>query len=317
MNDDETYRPGWRTIAGTIALGGVMLVAVLVLLGGQTSTILSAVGASIPSGDGGASGGGSTRVPGGDGSGGDATEPGGDEIADAAAAPPELLIIRTGSLELEVGDLPAAVDEARRQVAAAGGYIDSSEESAAGGEAGASVVYRVPADHWDATVAAIRGVATEVRHATVHTEAVTEQVVDLGARIANLRTTEAALQEIMNQATKIPEVLEVQAELTGVRGEIEQLDAHKENLENRAAYGSLAVTFRLPATPVTQEVQQGWDPATDVDRATGLLIGLGQTLTTAGIWLAIVGLPMFVAIVVVWRAVRLVSRRATGRAEST
>ncbi|HET9457061.1 MAG TPA: DUF4349 domain-containing protein, partial [Candidatus Limnocylindrales bacterium] len=173
-----------------------------------------------------------------------------------------------------------------------------------------------PADRWDAAVAAIRGVADEVRHAAVQTEAVTAEVVDLGARIANLRASEAALQSIMVQATTIPSVLEVQEELTAVRGEIERLVAQKESLEERAAYGTLTVEFRLPATPVVEEVRRGWDPAADVDQATGSLIGLGQTLATIGIWVGIVGLPILLAFAlsaaVAWRLFRLVRPADSG-----
>ena len=113
----------------------------------------------------------------------------------------------------------------------------------------------------------MRGVAAEVRHLEVETQAVTNQVVDLSARIANLRTTEAALQAIMAQAAKIPEVLEVQGKLTEVRGEIERLTAQKVNLEGQAAFGTLAVAFVLPVTPVVEEVRAGWDPAADADAA--------------------------------------------------
>jgi hypothetical protein len=86
-------------------------------------------------------------------------------------------------------------------------------------------------------------------------------VIDLGARITNLRATEAALQKIMEQATKIPDVLDVQSKLTEVRGEIERLVAQKLHLEDQAAYGTLVVTFVLPVQPVVEEVKAGWDPA--------------------------------------------------------
>ena len=49
----------------------------------------------------------------------------------------------------------------------------------------------------------------------------TGQVVDLEARIRNLRASETALQGIAAKAIKISDVLEVQAQLTAVRGEIE------------------------------------------------------------------------------------------------
>jgi hypothetical protein len=139
---------------------------------------------------------------------------------------------------------------------------------------------------------------------------VTGQVVDLGARISNLRATEAALQAIMARATKISDVLDVQKQLTATRGEIERLVADKTQLEGRAAYGSLKVTFNLPTPPAVVKAQKGWDPATDVDRATGKLIGIGQRATSAGIFLAIVGLPVLIGggllLLVAWQLYRMV-----------
>jgi hypothetical protein len=311
--DDERYRPGLGTIAVVLIAGALVVVGALAMTGGQVSTILSNVGAAVTSGE-------SADGPVGNSS-GDADEPadggqgsaGGGQIAAAAPVPPDLLIIRTGELELEVADLPAAVAAARRIVADAGGYVSASEESAAGDDATASVVYRIPADGWDDAMASLRGLAHEVRHATVGTEAVTSEVIDLDARITNLRASEAALQKIMDQATRIADVLEVQAELTTVRGEIERLVAQKQSLEERAAFGTLTVVFRLPAAPVTEEVKRGWDPAADADRATATIVGVGQNVASAGIWLGIVGLPILlvaaVAAVVGWRIGRVVWRR--------
>jgi hypothetical protein len=172
----------------------------------------------------------------------------------------------------------------------------------------------VPADRWDEALDGIRGLAAHVRQLQVETEAVTGQVVDLGARITNLRASEAALQKIMGQAAKISDVLSVQGELTKVREEIERLVAEKALLEERAAFGTLTVTYNLPATPAVQEVRRGWDPATDADRATGTLIGIGQSATSIAIWLGIVGLPLLViaaiALAIAWRLGRFIARRA-------
>ena len=247
----------------------------------------------------------------------------GKQIADAAgaAAPPELLIIRTGQLEIEVTDLATAVATARTRVLAVGGYVSASDETAADGQANASAVYRVPADRWDEALDGIRGLASQVRAQQVETEAVTAQVVDLGARITNLRASEAALQGIMGQATKISDVLAVQTELTTVRGEIERLVAEKTLLEERAAYGTLTVVFSLPATPAIEEVRRGWDPATDADRATGTLISLGQAAASGAIWLGIVGLPLaivgMILVFLAWRIGRLVTRRAAAETGPT
>jgi hypothetical protein len=303
-SERRTHWVAYLAIALIVGVAG--LGASLALLGGQSSTILSKVGASITTGDvTGTSRDDVTDPPTG-------TDQGGP-IADAAAKRPELLIIRTGQLEVEVADLESAVRDASARVSSVGGYVSGSEESAEGDDARASVTYRIPADRWDEAVSAIRGLATAVRHVQVETEAVTNQVVDLGARISNLRATEAALQKIMVSASTISDVLKVQDQLTQVRGEIEQLVAEKSQLEERAAFGTLTVVFGLPASPVAEEVRRGWDPTSDVDRATGTLIGIGQGATSAAIWFGIVALPLggalLVAVAVAWR----LSRRFGGR----
>jgi hypothetical protein len=304
--DGETKRDytAWAILGAVILL---VLIIGSVFLGGQTSTILSAVGSSI--GDHTGNDGSGVDTTAGDPAANTGGSTGGPVVADAAAAPPAQLIVRTGTLELEVASLSSTVAAAGNVVSAAGGYVSGSEESAAGDDARASVEYRIPAAAWDATLAGIRGVATSVLHQQVGTEEVTGQVVDLGARIANLRATEAALQAIMARATKISDVLDVQKQLTATRGEIERLVADKTQLEGRAAYGSLKVTFNLPAPAAVTTAAKGWDPATDVDRATGRLISIGQALTSLAIFFGIVGLPLLVGgsvfVALAWQLYRL------------
>jgi hypothetical protein len=119
----------------------------------------------------------------------------------------------------------------------------------------------------------------------------------------------------MVKSTGIRDVLDVQAKLTDVRGQIEQLVAEKTTLEGRAAFGTLTVVFNLPATPAAEEARRGWDPATDIDKATGALLGLGQATATVGIWLGIVGLPLLLVIAItaaiVWRARRVMAGRGS------
>jgi len=303
---DEPWYHRQNPLIAIAVIVAILILGTLIFGGSQSSTILSTVGAAIPDRPGNVGSGVDTTT---DDQGAGTGDSNGSTVADAAARPPTLLIVRTGTLELEVTSLGSTVTAAGNLVTAAGGYVSGSDESAAGDDASASVVYRIPAAAWDATLTGIRGLATKVRHQQVDTEEVTGQVVDLGARITNLRATEAALQAIMARATKISDVLDVQKELTATRGEIERLMAEKTQLEGRAAYGSLKVIFNLPAPAAVTTAAKGWDPATDVDRATGKLIAIGQWATSAGIFLGIVGLPVLIGgallLTVAWQVVRL------------
>jgi hypothetical protein len=225
------------------------------------------------------------------------------------AVRPELLVIKTGSLELQVEAIDAAVSTAEVKITALGGYVAGSEQVGEGEGVSATITYRIPADQWGPALKALRELAIKVVTERTGTEDVTGQVVDLRARIANLQATERALQGIMTQATKISDVLAVQAELTQVRGQIEEATAQRQHLEEQAAYSTLSVRFGLEPEPAIAVAQDKFDPKSEVDRATASLVEILQGLATAGIWFGIVWLPILLVLGVVGLGVWLVVRR--------
>jgi hypothetical protein len=138
--------------------------------------------------------------------------------------------------------------------------------------------------------------ATKVISGETHTEDVTAQVVDLRAGIVNLRVTEAALQAIMAKATKTSDVLDVQAELTTVRGQIEEATAQQQHLQDQAAFSTLTATFGLRPVAAVVATQNQFDPQSEVDKATARLVRVVQRGVTAGIWFAIVWLPILLGL---------------------
>ena len=216
-------------------------------------------------------------------------------------------IVRTGSLQLDVKDVKTSLNAARDAITGMGGYIGASQQSNDGTSIVATVTYRIPESRWEEALAALRSLGDEVGEKTDAAE-VTNQIVDLAARIRNLQASETALVRHAADSAKISDLLEVESRLTDVRGQIEQLTAQQKNLENQAAYGTLAVTFGTEVAAVQKAAAQ-WDPKTEVDRAGASLIGFLQTLTTAGIWFAIVWLPMLIALTIVLGIGLVIARR--------
>lgn len=259
---------------------------------------------------------GAASAPGGgggrDASGGEAPAPSAAPFApndgDTAVLVDDAKIIRTGSLQLQVANVDDAIGKARLAVAGLGGYIGSSQISSDGDEKVATVTYRIPSDRWDDALETLRGLATKVLYEQTDAVEVTSQIVDLDARITNLRASERALQAIAEQATRISDVLEVQARLSEVRGEIERLVAQKTSLEDQVGYGTLTVTFGVDVVAVTQAVEK-WDVNDEVDRATASLVDLLQGVASAGIWFAIVWLPILVVLGVLAIVALVILRR--------
>jgi hypothetical protein len=231
-----------------------------------------------------------------------------------AVAQDELLVVYTGSLELVVDDLQAALAKAKTAVLATGGYIGASQESDNGDRPVAVITYRIPASRWEDALGSLRGIAAKVAGEQTQAAEVGGQMTDLAARIRNLRASEEVLVDIAKGTGKVSDLLEVQARISDVRGQIEQLEGQRARLADQAAYGTLVATFGTEIVQV-QEVAAGWDPKQDVDGATATLVGAGQAIVSALIWFAIVWLPVLAVLGVLafvgYKAARAIGRRMT------
>jgi len=156
-------------------------------------------------------------------------------------------IIRTATLQLVPKDFDAARAAVDRIVANAGGYLGRVVVSGARptGRALAATV-NVPAARLDEAVSALRALGDVVQESQNATD-VSEQLVDLEARLANSRNTERRMNELLRTRTgKLSEVLEAEREVARVREEIERLDAQRRNLDDRVTYSAITVQFDEP-----------------------------------------------------------------------
>ncbi len=214
-------------------------------------------------------------------------------------------------MSLDVTDVPSAVRAARDAIVALGGYVGASSTSNLGDRPSAQITYRIPVDRWEQALDDLRtlgGLTSKVVNEQTNAIEVTSQIVDLDARIANLRASETALQAIAAQANKVSDVLEVQARLTETRGQIESLDAQRKDLNDRAAYSELSVDFNVPVVAVTAATS-GWDPAAIVDSALATSVSVVQGVATAAIWFVIVWLPILVVLGLISLVVVTIARR--------
>ena len=228
------------------------------------------------------------------------------------------LIIKTGQLDLQVSDPEGASAQANGVVTAAGGYTAASSRSGAADSLNISITYRIPVDKWDATLNALHHAAgsgtIKILDEQIQSQDVTAQAVDLDARLTNLRATEQALLAIMARAGTIADTLAVETQLSDVRGQIEQLQAQRNQLGDQASMSTLTVQFMATPKTETTAATNNWDFGQTVDDATAALVKVGQSAATTLVWLVIVGLPILLGLAVlylIYRLVRRLRRRTT------
>ena len=230
------------------------------------------------------------------------------------------MIIRTQTLRLEVDDTPGAVEELRAiaktnaavitdmQVATeTDGWLYRYDEYGYATGDGAAlrgwVTVRVPAESLDAFVEAARALGT-VKYQAEDTSDVTEQHVDLSARLTNLQAEEVRLRGFFDAATNVTEMLAVETELNRVRQEIESMQAQITYLERQAAMATVTIEL-TEKQPVVSPDGDDWGFRNAV---TAGFRGAADVITFLIAFL-IATAPLWIAALIVFFIVRAVLRR--------
>src|SRR5260370_17011877 len=98
---------------------------------------------------------------------------------------------------------------------------------------------RVRADRLDVCLVELKRLG-RVNQESQAGEEVTQQHLDLVARLKNSRNTEQRLNGVLQQRTgPVKEILEVEKESARVRGEIEQMEAEQQTMEHRVNFATI------------------------------------------------------------------------------
>lgn len=223
------------------------------------------------------------------------------------------LIVRTANLSIVVQDTHQALRRISALATQMGGFVVTSQTSKVEQATRGAITIRVPAEKFDEALQQIEALATDVETRDIRGEDVTEQYVDLQARLRNLEATEAQLQRIMERADKIEDVLNVYRQISETRGQIEQVKGRIQFLEQSAALSSIAVDL-IPDELAQPLAVGGWRPTGTARNALQALVRTLQGLADIAIWLALYVLPILVVlavpVVVIFLIVRRLRRRA-------
>lgn len=191
-----------------------------------------------------------TRVKGKDGAAagnGNAQKEGGQADPAAAQAQQQPMIVYTATLDVVVKDLDDALREVGKLVAGHKGFVAKSEvRGDPGSPRVATYTLRVPTAGFEPLKAGLLALGHAERN-SVETQDVTEEFVDVEARIKNLREQEAKLNELLKEKRKeekLEDVIKVSDRIYLVRGDIERAQGRRNYLLNRVQLSTLHLTLR-------------------------------------------------------------------------
>jgi hypothetical protein len=234
----------------------------------------------------------------------------GEALNTQTEIPQQRLIIRTADMSIVVADTEAAMKTIAQMVEENGGWVVSSSayqysETAVTGD----ITIRVPADGFNSATEAIRGLAIEVQSESTSGQDVTEEYVDLTARLENLESTTARVRSFLDETKTVEEALAVNQELSRLEGEVAVIKGRMKYLSQSAAFSTISVHLTPDEAARPVEVA-GWRPEGVAKDALESLIGFMQFLVEATIWFVIFVLPVLLILgIPIWLVVRFVRKR--------
>jgi hypothetical protein len=148
-------------------------------------------------------------------------------------------VIRTGAITVSVTSTQNASKLAEEYVKSFDGYVEKS--STTNGETWMQV--RVPAVRLDAFLDSIGKLGNEISR-KLSGEDVTEQIADLDNRIKNESALRERLQQLLNRAQNVQEVLSIERELTRVQTELESLQGRLDRLTSLTDFSTVNIQLK-------------------------------------------------------------------------
>jgi hypothetical protein len=159
-------------------------------------------------------------------------------------------IIKTGRISIEVEDFDTAASAVEGLAATAGGFISNSNSYITSeGQKRGTITIRIPAEGFESVLDEVKKLG-EVKSTSSSGQDVTEEYIDLEARLKNYQRQEERFLAILDNATTVEDVLKVEEQLGRVRGEIERIEGRLRYLDNYIDLSTITVEISEPV-PIT------------------------------------------------------------------
>jgi|APTNR8051073442_1049403.scaffolds.fasta_scaffold00869_6 hypothetical protein len=187
------------------------------------------------------------------------------EEAQNSSKPVERKIIKEGSITFETDDLQATRQLILTAVAESGGYLAQDNAYNEYDRIQHQLVLRIPADKFDSLLNKISASAKKLDSKNISAQDVTEEFIDVQARLKTKKELEKRYLELLKQAKKVDEILNIEREIGTLRSDIESIEGRLKYLTDKVSFGTLTVTYYQKITAsfgfgskFNQALRNGW-----------------------------------------------------------
>jgi len=216
------------------------------------------------------------------------------------------LVIEESTISLLVKNVVEAQTAITQKAQSLGGYLVQSnishpEETEV---TFGWITIRIPQEKLEEALNYFKELAAKVVSETIYGQDVTDEYVDIEARLATLLKTKVKFEEILAKAQKVQDILEVQRELINLQKQIDNLKGQQNYLEKSAQVSRVTIYLATDELALPYVPTEVWRPEAIFKQAIRSLIGFLRKLGTLIIWVgvySVVWLPVLMVYLVIRR----------------
>ncbi len=169
---------------------------------------------------------------------------GGKELEEKNDAPAiDRKLIKTGDIAFQTNDIEKTRQEISKAVLDLKGYISKDNVYSYSNRTGVTIEIRLPANNFDKLMETVSLNAERIERKNIDVKDVTEEYIDVEARLKTKKEVENRYRELLAQAKSVNDVLNIERELGNLRSEIESIEGRLRYLKDQVAFSTLTVEF--------------------------------------------------------------------------
>ena len=155
-------------------------------------------------------------------------------------------IVKTGNLRFETKDLNDTYNQILKSVKANGGSIQNDSEGKNYETVFRNLVVRIPSQNFDVFIQNISKGVSYFDNKEISAEDVTAEYIDIDTRLNAKKALENRYLDLLKKANKVSEMLEIEAQLSAIREEIEAKQGQLNYLKSRISLSTITIEFYKP-----------------------------------------------------------------------
>ena len=212
----------------------------------------------------------------------------------------ERLVITNSNISLLVEDVRQVGDRIVDYAVSQGGFMVSTSYNRPTESPFATITVRVPSAKFDEGMDFFRSLAIKVTNENLVGTDVTEEFIDIEARIATLEKTKAKFEEILERAEKVDEILRVQREIINMQTQIDALKGRRDALEKNAELSKITVYLSTDELALPYTPDKTFRPGVVFKLAVRGLLNTLRIIGSAAIWVGVYSVVWAPALIIIF-----------------